>query len=91
MPIKRLLDQYVTYQRKIPNASTAFEFLKEKSKIKILFITEQDIKQQANEKEIITLKGTMQIHQVVVTSQSNTNNLHREVSCFCGLQKGLKQ
>lgn len=92
--IKRQLDQNMAYGIDITHAEEAFKFLSDKTKIKLFYISEEEVHLQQNiindvNMSILALKGTMQFHQVIA-SPDNTNVIkYRDISCFCGEDQGL--
>lgn len=91
--IKRQLDQNVAYGIDIPNAVVAFNILSRKTKIKLFFVSEEDVHLQQQKLDtsvtINALKGTMQLHQLIATYENPNRIRYRDVSCFCGEDKGL--
>lgn len=87
--IKRALDSRIAYGNDITDAKMAFEILKGKTSVLLFYIEEEKI--NAMHKQIITnvrpICGTMRVHQIVTTKEPN-KILHREVSCFCGEERG---
>lgn len=88
--VKRTLDGFVSHGTDIPNANTAFKMLKESEKMtKMFFISAEEIKvmQQKVRDDLIALPGTMRVHQIITTAKLGSV-LYRDLSCFCGPEKG---
>lgn len=81
--LKRTADQLVACGQDIPDASKFYFALKDISKIKLHFITDEDIKIWTREipENIVPLSGTMKLHQVF--SEKKGVLKYRYLSCFC--------
>nr|XP_053618254.1 uncharacterized protein LOC128679821 [Plodia interpunctella] len=81
--IKRLADNFVASGHDITDAFEFYEALKDRSKIKVFLVEKDDIAQILVEipTEIIPLKGTMDVHQLM--SQEPGVLSYRSLSCFC--------
>lgn len=85
--LKRAADRKVASHCDIPDAETFFNTLKDSSKIQLYFVTDADIEkvEQTVPKDIIPLRGTMQVHQVFSDTPGELQ--YRDLSCFC--QRGF--
>ena len=77
--IKRLADHFVASGHDIIDASEFFEALKDRSKIKLFLVSKDDIAQILMEipNGIIPLKGTMDVHQLLVFESFRTSYPYR--------------
>ncbi|CAG9792710.1 unnamed protein product [Diatraea saccharalis] len=83
--VKRTLDKQVAYGWDITNGKEAFEILKSASKsIKFFFVEDFEIQMVQNNVpiDLKPVPGTLQIHQVLCTSNSSILQ-YRVLSCFC--------
>ena len=88
--VKRILDRQVCYGRDITSASDVYDILKEFCKAtKVFYISDSEINAISSmlPQNLLTLKGTMQLHQVITNDMHTVN--FRDVSCFCGPLRGL--
>lgn len=81
--LKRLGNHLIAHGNDIPDAKVFFNLLKEHSKIKLFYVTGEDIKEidKTLPNGLTTIKGTRQIHQVVTFKRGKI--LFRTLSCFC--------
>lgn len=88
--IKRILDKKICYGFDITNAVDAYTILQSTVKnVKVFLIEEGNITKVAEilPNGLIPLKGTMNLHQVITTTETNTIK-YRDVSCFCEPARG---
>lgn len=91
--IKRALDKRVTYGNDITNAQDAYDLLQVHMKsVQVYIIDDSRIEQHSeNLSRLITLTGTLSLHQIITLNQNTQANTvrYRDLSCFCGILKGL--
>nr|XP_053604393.1 uncharacterized protein LOC128671702 [Plodia interpunctella] len=81
--LKRAADTKVATGTDITNALEFYTVLKDSSKIKLFYITKEDIDfiQNSIPKNIVPLKGTKEVHQIF--SRVYGQLKYRYLSCFC--------
>ncbi|KAK6307715.1 hypothetical protein J4Q44_G00209860, partial [Coregonus suidteri] len=82
--VKRRADGIVAQGEDLPNGKTVFEELsKDQSAIKLLYISEEEIEhmEALPPDHLETIRGTMNIHQIVTDSPGEIT--WRILSCFC--------
>ncbi|CAK1583097.1 unnamed protein product [Parnassius mnemosyne] len=81
--LKRTADQLVARGQDIADASMFYSALKDISKIKMHFITDEDINIWSMEipDNVLPLPGTMKVHQVFTEEKGVLK--YRDLSCFC--------
>lgn len=92
--VKRVLDKQVCFGRDVSDAKEAFEILKNTMKvIKIFYIEDEAIDKISFmlPNTILPLKGTFEVHQIIVEARQDLFGKHRKISCFCGDTRGLCQ
>ncbi|XP_045457589.1 uncharacterized protein LOC123667794 [Melitaea cinxia] len=88
--VKRALDRQVAFGRDVENGSQAYEHLSKcMNLVKIIYIPENDIEniQKLVPQNLKTIIGTMKIHQLSSCSPGLIQ--YRNLSCFCGTNRGL--
>ncbi|XP_022194488.2 uncharacterized protein LOC111052160 isoform X2 [Nilaparvata lugens] len=86
--LKRMANHYVAHGCDITDATVFFNLMKEKSKIKLFYVTDNDIEQSFENLPSIPLKtiaGTRGIHQVITYKKNEM--IFRPLSCFCDANK----
>ncbi|KAK9977123.1 hypothetical protein ABG768_018944 [Culter alburnus] len=82
--IKRQADAIVAQGIDIPNGKVLYEKLRDQpSSVQLMYVTEEEIERMDSvlPEDLITIKGTMQIHQIVSTRPGDIS--WRVLSCFC--------
>ncbi|KAK6185006.1 hypothetical protein SNE40_007337 [Patella caerulea] len=79
--IKRTADRLISEKTDIPNSRILFENLNTITSIKLFFINSDDIIDEPLYNDIVAVKGTLKIHQLITTKFGEI--LFRDVSCFC--------
>ena len=89
--LKRKADKLIAFGNDIKDAHQFYEMIRHDTKVKMFFIEEQDIDffEVAVPNNLPTLKGTMNIHQIATTLQNTKLIKYRDISCFCGEDRGL--
>ncbi|XP_017312736.1 uncharacterized protein LOC108258548 [Ictalurus punctatus] len=76
--------------RDMPNAGTFFQLLKDTGKVKLFYVSEEEVEKKGEglkEVSLFTIKGTMRMHEVL--SDSHGILKHRNISCFCHSAEGI--
>ncbi|KAJ8726803.1 hypothetical protein PYW08_015200 [Mythimna loreyi] len=83
--IKRKLDYYVAHGHDITSAEDAFTYLQDNIKVKLYMITVKDIQDMCEmiPQNVIPVKGTMKLHQIIYTLQDKQKICYRTLSCIC--------
>lgn len=91
--IKRKADKLVAFGHDIIDASQFYETVKKDkdTKVKIFWTEDQDIDfiEQSIPANLTVLKGTMKLHQIATLCDKAGILQYRDVSCFCGKQRGI--
>ncbi|RVE41637.1 hypothetical protein evm_013715 [Chilo suppressalis] len=88
--VKRMLDRKTCYGMDITNAKDAYNVLKQSlNTVKVFLIAEERVAEITKllPKDLIPLKGTMNLHQIITTHNPNILKF-RDVSCFCEPLRG---
>ncbi|XP_047041242.1 uncharacterized protein LOC124645471 [Helicoverpa zea] len=83
--VKRCLDRQVSYGQDIVSAADVYSTLQSAVKaVNVMYITETEIDaiKECIPNNLKTIKGTMNIHQVIC-KRGNDHIQHRILSCFC--------
>lgn len=89
--VKRSLDKKVCLGTDIVDAKDAYEVCKDcLKKTKVFLILKSDIDNISKilPAKLPVLKGTMQLHQIITDKNDKFKIAYRDVSCFCGEQRG---
>lgn len=84
-PPLRKLDQHVAHGHDITNAEEAYSYLLANVNVEIQYVSETDI-QQLNEMipiDVIPVKGTMKLHQIIYNQLNKHQIYYRTLSCIC--------
>lgn len=86
--LKRQVDTLVRQGKDIPVAHTFFQLLNEVSKVKLYYVTEEEVeKKESTLKSLSTIKGTMKMHRIISVSPGQMK--YRDISCFCQAADGV--
>ncbi|XP_017550488.1 uncharacterized protein LOC108425920 [Pygocentrus nattereri] len=89
--LKRTADSLVHHGTDIPDAESLFLQLKHKtSSVELFFVSPEDVEKMAqrivNGPLLVTIKGTMRMHQVISVVQESIK--YRHISCVCKMMDG---
>lgn len=89
--LKRSADLLVHHGRDIRDAMSFYKELKNSgSQIQVYYVSEEEIERKAlgmSEVPLVTIKGTMRMHQVLSTTPGILK--HRDISCVCQAAQGV--
>ncbi|KAL7842108.1 hypothetical protein SRHO_G00237970 [Serrasalmus rhombeus] len=90
--LKRTADSLVHHGTDIPDAESLFLQLKQKtSSVELFFVSPEDVGKMAqrivNGPPLVTIKGTMRMHQVISVVQESIK--YRDISCVCKMMDGV--
>ncbi|KAI4824235.1 hypothetical protein KUCAC02_012761 [Chaenocephalus aceratus] len=88
--LKRTADTLVRQGKDIPDAKSFYQQLKESSKVKLLYVSEEEVEKKdesLHQVPLFTVKGTMKMHQVLSISPGILK--YRDISCFCQAAEGV--
>ncbi|CAG4992259.1 unnamed protein product, partial [Parnassius apollo] len=83
--IKRKLDQRVAHGHDITNAEEAYSYLLDNVNVEIHYVSETNIEQmnQMILNDVVPVKGTMTLHQIIYDRQSKHTIYYKTLSCIC--------
>lgn len=88
--LKRTADMLVHQGKDIPDAQSFFQLLRETTKVKLFYVSEEEVQKRdehLRQVPLFTIKGTMKMHQVLSVSPSILK--YRDISCFCWAAEGM--
>lgn len=79
--IKRKLDHHVAHGHDIINAEEAYSYLQDNTKVRTYYVSQNDINEisQMIPSNVIPLKGTMKLHQIIYNGQDKHKIYYRYV------------
>jgi len=89
--LKRSADRIVKHGEDIPNAETMFHELKKSgTSVELFLVGEEEVEKKGQEMldgpQLVPVKGTMKIHQVICLSPGIIK--YRDITCLCQADKG---
>lgn len=83
--VKRKLDQCAAHGQDISSAEEAFTYLRDNINIEVHLVSASKILHISNmiPDNVIALKGTMKVHQVIYTAKDKQNITYRALTCIC--------
>ncbi|KAI4815738.1 hypothetical protein KUCAC02_005869 [Chaenocephalus aceratus] len=89
--LKRSADRIVKHGEDIPNAETMFHQLKKSgTSVELFLVGEEEVEKKGQEMldglQLVPVKGTMKIHQVICLSPGIIK--YRDITCLCQADKG---